>query len=244
MLTYSGRSGGSQLAIGEPFEISLVTQSDGHGRRSFFLTTFPVEFMLGRRSFLGGIYCNMTDIEQILQCSKPLFEEHAGDDDFAYTFAGSIFAASFRERLFLITARHVLDRMEPGAARTWLNGRSLAFSQVLRPDAWDEPYGDLAMLELDISKLDAKDREELRPIVLDAQLNYSLITLVKDSRLVVQGYPSELMQLDFDQPPQITPRGYMTDAKYVGESGSGLHLVHYCPGPRPVRSHDGLSEGV
>jgi hypothetical protein len=25
---------------------------------------------------------------QILQCSKPLFEEHAGDDDFAYTFAG------------------------------------------------------------------------------------------------------------------------------------------------------------
>jgi hypothetical protein len=61
--------------------------------------------------------------------------------------------------------------MEPGAARIWLNGRSLAFSHVLRPNAWDESYGDLAMLELDISKLDVKDREELRPIVLDAQLN-------------------------------------------------------------------------
>jgi hypothetical protein len=48
------------------------------------------------------------------------------------------------------------------------------------------------MLEVDISKLDAKDREELRPIVLDAQLNYSLGTLVEDSRLVVKGYPSEL----------------------------------------------------
>jgi hypothetical protein len=67
-----------------------------------------------------------------------VFEEHTGDDDFAYTFAGSIFAASFRERLFLITTRDVLDRMEPGAARTWLNGRSLAFSHVRRPNAWDE----------------------------------------------------------------------------------------------------------
>ena len=57
--------------------------------------------------------------------------------------------------------RHVLDRMEPGAATTWLNGRSLAFSHVLRPNAWDESYGDLAMLELDSSKLDVKDREEL-----------------------------------------------------------------------------------
>jgi hypothetical protein len=50
------------------------------------------------------------------------------------------------------------------------------------------------MLEVDISKLDAKGREELRPIVLDAQLNYSLGTLVEDSRLVVKGYPSELIQ--------------------------------------------------
>jgi hypothetical protein len=131
----------------------------------------------------------MTDIEEILRCSKPLFEEHAGDDDFAYTFAGSIFAASFRERLFLITARHVLDRMEPGAARTWLNGRSLAFSHVLRPNAWDESYGDLAILEVDISKLEAKDREELRPIVLDAQLNYSIGTLAEGSRLVIKVIP-------------------------------------------------------
>lgn len=67
-----------------------------------------------------------------------VFEEHTGDDDFAYTFAGSIFAASFRERLFLITARDVLDRMEPGATRTWLNGRSLAFSHVRQPNASDE----------------------------------------------------------------------------------------------------------
>jgi len=183
----------------------------------------------------------MTRIEQILRCSKPLFEEHAGDDDFAYTFAGSIFAASFRERFFLITARHVLDRMDPVAARTWVNGRSLALSHVLRPDAWEEPYGDLAMLELDISTLDDKDREELWPIVLDAQLNYSLRTLVENSRLVVKGYPSELMQLDFAPPQKITPKGYLTDAKYVRESEPGLHLVHYYPGPRPVKSHDGLS---
>jgi hypothetical protein len=142
--------------------------------------------------------------------------------------------------LFLITARHVLDRMEPGAARTWLNGRSLAFSHVLRPNAWNESYGDLAILELDISKLDAKDQEELRPLVLDAQLNYSLGTLAEDSRLVVKGYPSEPMQLDFDQ-QKITPRGYSTDAKYVSESEPGLHLVHYYLGPRPVRSHDGMS---
>jgi hypothetical protein len=54
-------------------------------------------------------------------------------------------------------------------------------------------------------------------------------------------YPSELIQLDFDPPQRITPKGYFTDAKYVSESEPGLHLVYYYPGPRPVKSHDGLS---
>jgi hypothetical protein len=62
----------------------------------------------------------MTDVEEFLRCSKPLFEEHPGDDDFAYTFAGSIFAASFRERAF---SDHGTPRLGPNGAGS---GKDLA----------------------------------------------------------------------------------------------------------------------
>jgi hypothetical protein len=191
--------------------------------------------------------------QEILQCAKPLFEEHAGDDNFAYTFAGTTFAASFRNHIFLITANHVLRRMQPEAARVWLSGRSLAFNQVLRPDATEESYGDLAMLELDLNSLKPGELIDLHPINLDAQFGCSLNTLLPNSRLVVVGYPSEVFlegqggtqevsrhRLDFDELKlNLTP--YSTDASYGGQVEPGVHLVCYYQGRRPVRNHDGLS---
>lgn len=190
----------------------------------------------------------MASCGEMLRCSKPLYHEHS-DEDFSYTFAGSIFAVSFRERLLLVTARHVFDNGQPEAARIWLNGRSLALTNVLLPNEREESYGDLAILEADIMKLDAEDRADLSPIILDSQVSYSLSTLPRNVRLVVKGYPSEVFlpgtitpkcQLNHDE-KKLTPTGYCTDAAYGGPIETGVHLVHYYPGARPVRSHDGMS---
>jgi len=187
----------------------------------------------------------MLRMDKAFRCSLPVFQENE-DEHYAYSFAGSGFVVRFKNRLFILTAKHVRELiLDSTTVRIWVGDFSLPFNRESVPQSL-EPEADFAILEIDQGHLTNDQRKNLHPLDLDKQLGLPIDTLLSGAILAMRGFPDELYQvhydLDYFEKHKLTPYSYSIDGRYDGaETTSQLHRVRYFAANRPVTDHSGMS---
>lgn len=141
------------------------------------------------------------NLETLLSCSRKLLFEN-DLENFEYSARGTVFLCRFRNRLFAVTAGHVIEGFDASAARVMIHAKRrdfLAYDYVAMPWARhrDDPdYCDLAIFVINESTLDVADFRGCPPVALhDAQLKLRL----DQGRLIFRGFPTDETAINYEE---------------------------------------------
>jgi len=180
-------------------------------------------------------------IDELLRCTNPVFEDlypSGGKDE--YAFRGTSFTAKFHDRLYLVTAGHVVSDQSAQNLRVFdpVTAHSLPFKKF-HPRKSSEDRDDLAVFEIETTMLGTEELARLSPILLDQQDGRQLKSLPRDSLFAVKGYPIERGQVNVEA-AKLNNRSYEIDGRSGGRLSAGLHNVVYSP-DIPIRDLGGMS---
>jgi hypothetical protein len=143
-------------------------------------------------------------IDKVLGCAAPLvFSDPKGDNPF---FGGTCFRVKYRGRYYALTARHCIDNARVNLATTRVECAApehlyLPLRVWHRFDALeqgDTDRGDIVVFEVDRDSM--YDHEIAQLPALDiVQLPAPSSDLKPGWRLLVEGYPFRLAEMDYDQ---------------------------------------------
>jgi hypothetical protein len=160
----------------------------------------------------------------VLACAAPLiFCDTDGENPF---FGGTCFRTKFDGRVYVITARHCITnsdidfektRVECAAPeRAYLPLKSYHLIGTRLPDT---DHSDIAILEADLDRMDAEDRDSLSTLDLSSCLLPNEFKM--GHRLVVEGFPYRLGNMNYEERRWI--RGSQKlEARYEGPAENEL----------------------
>ena len=113
-----------------------------------------------------------------------------------------MFLCRFRNRLFAVTAGHVVEEFQASASRVMIHGEErdfLAYDNVAMPwakDPDDPDHCDLAILTINESALDVARFQDCPPVTLhDAHVALRL----HRGRLIFRGFPTDETFIDYEE---------------------------------------------
>jgi hypothetical protein len=137
--------------------------------------------------------------------ARPLLRESlATDESNCYWLAGSCFLAGLRERLFIVTARHVASNVDADELRVLAMPPDCEFLPIrsgcsaIPFDQFDPDYADLSAFEVDTPLLSPQALEAMSILRLGEHDRQGMDSAPLGSRLIVRGYPWDLNNIDYE----------------------------------------------
>jgi hypothetical protein len=181
----------------------------------------------------------------ILKCARPVLFANE-DPDYPYSISGTAFIVNFRERLFVITAKHVLNlknfRPEQFVIQYRPDGRDFvplgALYTVRVNDAEDTDQFDIAVREAQVAAPDYHLFGDYAPYNLFAMDRFAIFS--EKGSYLYRGYPTDMRVLDFER-KNIEQGAVSTRGEYVGRTRyQHVHELTLLD-LKPLESIDGLS---
>lgn len=179
----------------------------------------------------------------LAKCAHPLIFD-TDIEGAEYGIAGTCFLATYRGRLFVLTAGHCLTEGNGNDLRIALNPKTKAFLPIkqlnrAKSNPPDQDYADVAILEAEPSLLTAEEQRDLVTLDLD-QLFAAEMTLQQNAKLVVAGFPKCLNGVDYEN-FVLKMQAYMPSGRYLRASEKiGIHLLQLNEAEQ-VTQGDGMS---
>jgi hypothetical protein len=152
-------------------------------------------------------------------------------------FSGTCFRIRYRDRLFIVTARHCIDGRHidlskalvdaGGPERSYLPLAAWHLLDVRRNDTGgeDTDRGDIAVFEVDLASM--TDEEIHETPALEVERYVAPSHFYPGHRLLVEGYPSALQEMDYDQHRWVRDSRKI-EARYDGPSQyAGISRLSY-----------------
>jgi hypothetical protein len=181
----------------------------------------------------------------IAKCARPVLFENASRD-YPYSLGGTGFVVKFKERNFVITARHVLNlsSFEPGQfciqyrpdAKDFLPLSALYL--VRGADEADTDQYDIAVREVDSAAVHFELYGEYQPYNLLAMDRLTIYS--ERGAYIYRGYPSDLREADFES-KRIEQGAVTSRAEYAGRTPYATIRELKLLDLNPLTSIDGLS---
>ena len=181
----------------------------------------------------------------IAQCARPVLFENACRD-YPYSLGGTAFIVKFKERSFVITARHVLNlpNFEPRqfCIQYRPDGQDFlplaALYLVRGADEDDTDQYDIAVREVESGAVRDELYGEYHPYNLLAMDRYAIYS--ERGAYIYRGYPSDLREADFEN-KRIEQGAVTARAEYSGRTPFATIRELKLLNLDPLRSIDGLS---
>jgi hypothetical protein len=159
-------------------------------------------------------------MEQFFRCTLPVISEHP-EVEWKHSFGGTAFLVRYKDRLFAVTANHVIQTHHSDPHRICILSSPvvkefLPLKEIVTPKI-DASHADIAIIEIDEAKL---SNPEIFPIKLD-ELNRSNIFDKTHSILCFRGYPFCLSEIDYEN-EIMKFCGYYAETSYRGLSSQAL----------------------
>jgi hypothetical protein len=141
-------------------------------------------------------------IKDLINCSRQMLFENA-DLDYAYSSRGTGFICRYCDRLFVVTARHVVDGFAPDALRVQVhpNGRDFvphnARVTLVPVDANDPDHTDLAIFPLESALVDDTLFNDYAPYTLVDGMVRGIPP--GNGQLIFRGFPHDNSFIDYDR---------------------------------------------
>jgi hypothetical protein len=181
----------------------------------------------------------------ITQCARPVLFENASRD-YPYSLGGTAFVVKFKERSFVITARHVLNlkSFEPRQfcvqyrpdSRDFLPLGALYLTRAA--DKEDTDQYDIAVREIDGDAVRAELFGEYQPYNLLAMDRLTIYS--ERGAYLYRGYPSDLREVDFES-KRVEQGAVTSRAEYAGRTPYATIRELRLLDLNPLTSIDGLS---
>jgi hypothetical protein len=185
---------------------------------------------------------------QLLDCAKPLLFED-GWDGYDYSGGGTFFLAKYRSRFYGVTAQHCLRHRDKNTVRLMFeesapNGDAFmplrCVHELNDPKAGPEDYTDIALLEIDETELEERQRLSTRFLDLD-DLSRKPVIIEGGEKLVTRGFPNCLGGIDYDL-HKIRVQAFTFDGTYGGRSDAAqVEKLMFAELPTDISSLGGLS---
>ena len=174
--------------------------------------------------------------DEIFGCSLPVLSDCEIGDYNAYVIGGTCILARYQNDLFVITAKHVIDKQHNDPHKIEVIDHQggvnfLPLASIIVPekiDMHDSDYADLAIFKVDETKLQIDSRQDIRPLNLDLfDLRNPTIKAEFDSlgphenkffyahSLAAMGYPKCSSEVNSELHKVFTRR-YYVEADYIG----------------------------
>jgi hypothetical protein len=181
----------------------------------------------------------------IAHCARPVLFENASRE-YPYSIGGTAFVVKFKERHFVITARHVLNlpNFEPRqfCIQYRPDGRDFlplgALYLVRGADEDDTDQYDIAVREVDSGAVRDELFGDYPPYNLLAMDRYTIYS--ERGAYIYRGYPSDLREVDFDD-SRIEQGAVTSRAEYAGRTQYAAIRELKLLDLNPLTSIDGLS---
>ena len=182
----------------------------------------------------------------LVNCALPVMSEYESEE-YPYFFGGTCFLVQFSERLFIVTARHVLkdksiqDLRIPRrpASRTFLTLRHVWTAPDIHLEGDDPDQHDWAIFEVEAPAPGDKDALA-PPFELQVTNLAKLNKFPEGYKLVVRGFPKELSAIDFEA-LRIKWQAFAGTGLYVGPTRWERCHTLRLDEPDKLASYDGLS---
>lgn len=186
-------------------------------------------------------------LNSLISCSVPLvFWDEAGDNP---QFSGTCFRVWFRNRMFVVTARHCVEGRRIDLSKTLVDAGG-GERCYLPLSAWhllnvssngsdeDTDRGDIAVFEVDLPRMTSEEIRDTHALEVDRYVPPS--EFGRGHRLLVEGYPSALQDIDYDRYRWVRDSRKI-EARYEGASEyAGISRMSYL-GAEGAKTLDGFS---
>lgn len=139
------------------------------------------------------------ELANFLQLSKPIVFD-TGFDEFPYSGAGSGFLSYFQNRLYFVTALHVVRGEDLDRLMIFLNNEtedSIPFEATYQPSSLEGDYGDFIIMQVAMDKISMTTDSLAHAIRFD-NLSSNWKASPDDYQFVFFGYPMEGRSVDYD----------------------------------------------
>jgi hypothetical protein len=194
---------------------------------------------------MTGYPAEIMKLLSITQCARPVLFENASRD-YPYSLGGTAFIVRFSERVFVVTAKHVLNlqSFEPRQlciqyrpdSKEFLPLRALYL--VRGADEADTDQYDIAVREVDSGALHNEFYGEYRPYSLLAMDRYTIYS--ERGAYIYRGYPSDMREVDFEN-NRIEQGAVTSRAEYAGRTPYAAIRMLKLLDLKPLTTIDGLS---
>ncbi len=188
-------------------------------------------------------------VKDLGNCVRPLIFEN-NNDLYKYTFGGSCFLIVFNEKLFAITASHLLPnlcydvqsiRIPPHLENP---NKFLPISQsimITEPKVKDCDFADILVIEIDQKRMGNFSVYDLQPYNLTDDIA-TMFSFYPDAKLLIRGYPKTIEDIDYAK-KYIGTKGLLVTGNYMKahESQKYCHLFTYDGLTDVVPSSNGMS---
>lgn len=152
------------------------------------------------------------------QCARPVIFE-TGSVDVPYSISGTAFLVGYRQRLFAVTARHVVGRQPIDNVLIFPSDRARKPLSVVQwwqlpEDPNDPDRVDLLVMEADIRRISGNDRRTSHAFEIES-LPTDWFGARFSSTFFVLGYPTEHNEVDYDA-LNINTKQYLLKGTYRG----------------------------
>ena len=139
-----------------------------------------------------------------------------------YWIQGTVFLVGFNNRAFVVTARHCVTKEQESVMPLCVfpNDKSsqcmpLSDGVFVPAEKYKDEIGDLAIIEIDKSKLDA---ETVEANIIDLnKSNGEWLSAASNSRFIVVGYPDHYSEINNER-KAIRHQRIILEGKYAGQS--------------------------
>ncbi|WP_437587804.1 hypothetical protein [Sorangium sp. So ce1000] len=146
--------------------------------------------------------------------------EYDESDEYPYWFGGTCFLVRYLNKLYALTAKHVLKNMDPNAiriprrpdSRTFLTLTKLWTGKIDDPE--DTDYADWAIVAAEEPGEDASGDPIVPPLDLDAITPVSFSRPPEGCKLAIRGYPIGLSRVSYDE-QRLKWQAFAGSAMYV-----------------------------
>lgn len=160
-------------------------------------------------------------LTSIFDCARPILFAN-NSYDYPISFSGTGFLVSFRSKLYVVTAAHVLRDFSIEQIRVQYHPNSSDFIPLSRPytisgdDADDTDQYDVLVLACDTAKVDFSRFEKWQPYTL-RELD-ALIGFDPQSEFAFRGFPSHFRDVEYER-RLASMHSTLGQACYLGPTG-------------------------